>query len=381
MKLRIGVTRREYVTDLDGVNRFMFTLADGLSSLGHDVHVLSYSFRDVSRSELSAYAKNFFDFEGSIYTLTHEAATLNWPKLALTWLVAGSKLIDRLELDAVIVNGIVPLKTKAVKIAVNHGIFAGEFARAGSLRRQMYLHIARNLYKHCADICFCDSSQLQGEFKKLIGADSVVVPLPVKLQLFRSEPLHKRDSTVVHIGTRANKNAELSIRSIEILTEKMNVDAKLVIVGSSTPYVEELMSRYKHLVPKHLEFLGPRPLFGPDNKTIPDLLAHSRAFVLPSKREGLPYSILEAFASGLPVVVSNAVPSEMVPEGSNGFRVHDFDPNLYAERLASLLTNDILWQNVSGNALNTSSDYDYIKIAKYYESVFKRLARAGGLNN
>ena len=373
MKLKIGITRREYINVVDGVNRFVFTLADGLSSLGHDVHVISYSFRDIQRSEMSAYIKNVFGYQGSIYTLTEEATILNWPKLALTWLVEGSKLVDRLGLDAVILSGVVPLWTKALKIAANHGIYAGDFTHKKSLRQLLFLQVARNLYKHSVDLCFCCSSQLQREITELIGVGSVLVPLPVNLQLFRSEPVHRRDSTVVHVGTRINKNAELSVRSIEILTQKMNVDAKLVIVGSSTPYIEKLMSRYKHLVPKHLEFVGPYPLFSPDKKTIPDILAHSRAFILPSKHEGLPYSVLEAFASGLPVVVSNAVPSDMVLDGFNGFRVGDFDPNLFAQKLAILFTNDILWTKISKNALKTSRSYDHIKIAKYYETALKRL--------
>jgi glycosyltransferase involved in cell wall biosynthesis len=373
MKLRIAVTRREYINDLDGVNRFVFTLADGLNSLGHDVTVLSYSFRDIPRSEISACLKDFFGFRGNVYTLTHEAETVNWSKMALTWFLTGSRLLNQLDLDAVIVNGIVPLRTKAVKIAVNHGILTGEYARAGSTRRYLYLQIARNLYKHYADISFCDSPQLQGEFSKLIKTDSITVPLPVKLSLFRSEPVRQRDSTVLHIGTRPDKNAELSIRAIDILTGRMNVDAKLVILGSKTPYIEELMSRYKHLIPRHLDFVGPRGLFSSDNETIQDLLAHARALVLPSKHEVLPYSVLEAFASGLPVVVSTAVPEEMVSDGSNGFRVSGFNPDLYAKRLASLLADDTLWQSVSRNALNTASDYSHIKIAKIYESVLRRL--------
>ena len=76
MKLKIGITRREYINVVDGVNRFVFTLADGLSSLGHDVHVISYSFRDIQRSEMSAYIKNVFGYQGSIYTLTEEATIL-----------------------------------------------------------------------------------------------------------------------------------------------------------------------------------------------------------------------------------------------------------------------------------------------------------------
>jgi len=376
MKLRIAVTRRAYITSLDGVNRFVFTLAEGLSSLGHDVHVLSYSFRDVSRSEIGVYVKNLFDFEGKIHTLTDVPEAEIWPKIALTWLLKGSKFLNKLDLDAIIVNGMIPLRTEAAKIAVSHGhihrsLFTGHIHRnlfTGKIPLQVYLQIARYLYKHYTNVSVCPSSQLGRELKKFIGVDSVIIPLPIRLHLFKSEPLHKRDSLIVHIGTRPTKNIELSIKSTEIIVRKMNVNAKLIVVGSKNTYVEKLMLKYKHLIPRHLNFM-----FYVDDTTLRDLLAHARVLVLPSVHESFGYVVLEAFASGLPVVVSDAVPSEVVVDGYNGFRVYGFDAGLYAVRLASLLTDDSLWRNVSRNAMKTASNYSHIKIAKDYECVVERL--------
>jgi len=358
------------MTNLDGINRFIFTLADGLSSLGHDVHVLSYSFHDISRSEISTYVKDFFDFEGKVHTLTEVPEAEKWPKIALTWLLKGSNLLNKLDLDAIIVNGIIPLRTKAAKIAVNHGRIHS-FQRnlfKGKMPVRAYLQIAKYLYRHYANVSVCSSSQLGREFKKFIGMDSIIIPLPIKLHLFKSEPLNQRDSLVVQIGARPTKNVELSIKSIEVIVRKMNVNAKLIIAGSKSRYAEKLMLKYKHLIPRYLNFI-----FNADISTLRDLLAHARVLVLPSRYEAFPYAVLEAFASGLPVVVSDAVPSEAVLDGYNGFRVHSFDPDLYAARLAGLLTNDSLWRNVSRNALRTASNYSHIKIAKNYECIVKQL--------
>jgi len=96
--------------------------------------------------------------------------------------------------------------------------------------------------------------------------------------------------------------------------------------------------------------------------------------ILPSKYEAFSYVVLEAFGSGLPVVVSDAVPYEVVLDGYNGFRVHNFEPNEYATRLASLLTDDGVWREISRNALKTANDYSHIKIAKDYENIIARLA-------
>jgi len=44
--------RREYITHLDGVNRFLALLAEGLKRLGHEVEIFSWCYRDVDRGRL-----------------------------------------------------------------------------------------------------------------------------------------------------------------------------------------------------------------------------------------------------------------------------------------------------------------------------------------
>lgn len=73
---------------------------------------------------------------------------------------------------------------------------------------------------------------------------------------------------------------------------------------------------------------------------IPDLLASSHIVCLPSYREGLPKSILEALASGRPVVTTN-VPGcrQTVCSGYNGFLVEPHDVDSLAASLLRLINN------------------------------------------
>ncbi|MGB9959773.1 MAG: glycosyltransferase family 4 protein [Candidatus Bathyarchaeales archaeon] len=366
MVLKIGITRREYVTNLDGVNRFLFTLADGLSVLGHEVYVISHSFRGCPYSELFRYLKNYFDIERNykIYMLSPSGGSESWPKIALSWFLNGSRLINQLDLDVVIVNGVVPLNTKSIKIAVCHGFQAGIFPKLRGLKRQLYFRFVKYIYRYNTDAVICVSPQLKKEFRELIGIDSLGVPLPLKCHLFNGN--RERNNLIIHIGTRPGKNVEISIKTLKILVEKMHVNAKLVIIGPWNMYIEGLASKYRKMIPEHLSFV-----FEGDPPTVRKFLAEGKVLILPSRYEAFSYVVLEAFASGLPVVVSKAIPEELVVDGFNGFRVSSFEPKDYAAKLSALFESVDLWEEMSRAARVTAEKYSYINIAKQYETIIR----------
>jgi glycosyltransferase involved in cell wall biosynthesis len=75
-----------------------------------------------------------------------------------------------------------------------------------------------------------------------------------------------------------------------------------------------------------------------ERKDIPEILAASDAFVLSSRWEGLPYTIIEAMIAELPVVATRVggVP-ELVEDGVTGFLVPPGDTGALAEALQNIL--------------------------------------------
>jgi glycosyltransferase involved in cell wall biosynthesis len=78
-------------------------------------------------------------------------------------------------------------------------------------------------------------------------------------------------------------------------------------------------------------------------------------------------------ACGTPVVVSNAVPEEVVINNFNGIRVNSFNPEDYANALEKLLADEELWLKLSRNGLEFIKRFDYIEIAKRYVSIISEL--------
>jgi glycosyltransferase involved in cell wall biosynthesis len=96
---------------------------------------------------------------------------------------------------------------------------------------------------------------------------------------------------------------------------------------------EELVAHTNTLgIQNHVHFLGNR-------KEIPELLAGSDYFVLPSLWEGLPLALIEAMASGLPIVATNVSGSKQVMiDGQTGLLVPPGDSHELALALRQLIS-------------------------------------------
>jgi glycosyltransferase involved in cell wall biosynthesis len=103
-------------------------------------------------------------------------------------------------------------------------------------------------------------------------------------------------------------------------------------------------------------------------------LKRSKVLILPSRSEGLSTAMLEAMACGcVPVASDVGNNSEAAHHGINSFLVKDYgDINEYSKCVLQLLTNTLLWQELSGNAINTIiNEYSPKAQAKILLDVFK----------
>ena len=76
---------------------------------------------------------------------------------------------------------------------------------------------------------------------------------------------------------------------------------------------------------------------------VPELMAAADIFVLPSRFEGLPMSVIEAMLTGIPVVATNVRgPAEQVVPEATGLLVPSGDSSALAAALARLVVDKAL---------------------------------------
>jgi len=110
-----------------------------------------------------------------------------------------------------------------------------------------------------------------------------------------------------------------------------------------------------------------------DLATLRNLYKCALAFVLPSRIDSFPLTVIEAMSQGVPVVItSNVGTSEIIEPYKSGLVVKVGDVNDLVEKLDLIITNHELSSNIGENARKLVSTLrwemvllDYIKLFKY----------------
>jgi len=126
------------------------------------------------------------------------------------------------------------------------------------------------------------------------------------------------------------------LRAIEILV-RCGVDAHAVLVGAGREF-----DRNRLLVEKSRELTG-RVTFVGASEAIPEALNTMDVFALPSISEGMSNTLLEAMASGLPVVATRVGGTpEVIEDGRSGWLFNPGDAEGLAEHLLRLASQERL---------------------------------------
>lgn len=152
----------------------------------------------------------------------------------------------------------------------------------------------------------------------------------------------------------------------EQLPNALRKSYPLVLAGGSGWRNEEIMLRIQQLVEKkevkYVNYIS--------NEELPVLLSGCLSFVFPAVYEGFGLPVLEAMASGVPVLCRQGTSMAEFAQGS--VLLHENNTESLAHQLAALIENAELRQAYAAKGLTRSADFSWEKCAQQTVDVYKR---------
>lgn len=171
---------------------------------------------------------------------------------------------------------------------------------------------------------------------------------------YRSEDLRAshglQDKKIVLFVSRLVKEKELDtlIRTYRLFEEKRS-DVAFMITGDG-PFKKYMQKRMPHAI-----FTGKQT-----KEDLARLYATADVFMFPSTTETFGNVVLEAMASGLPVVAAAAGgPKGIVKRSEAGFAVAPKDESAFYEKISQIIDDPALYQQFSKNAVQYAQDQSW----------------------
>lgn len=187
---------------------------------------------------------------------------------------------------------------------------------------------------------------------------------------------HKGTFKLVHIANSISGDAKGHTTVINVIRrlQGLNVDAKVFFIGdgpSKDAFEQESMSCG---VGKQVEFVG----IIKNKEDIRDMLLNADMYIFPSKYEGLPRSVLEAMAVGLPCIASDVGGIPELLDSNWLFKPED-DIGM-AKLIVYLINNPKLLNQMSFDNINKARLYSH-SVLQERRNVFYRKLRILVINN
>jgi glycosyltransferase involved in cell wall biosynthesis len=222
--------------------------------------------------------------------------------------------------------------------------------------------------------CFADAvftSSPRGyayvEDRYWVRGDHLMLPNYIETDVFRPIDVDTRPDSLCFVGRLAPQK---NLRSL--LTALGATPYRLTVVGDGG--LRDDLDLLADEVGADVTFVGRVP-----NHDLPALLNEHEAFVLPSKFEGMPKTLLEAMSCGLAVVGTDVQGiNEVVTHEEDGL-LCETDPGSIRAAIERVMTDAALRETLGTNARRTiETEYSLDTIAGREAALYGRLVRGAG---
>lgn len=207
-----------------------------------------------------------------------------------------------------------------------------------------------------------------------------IIPNGIKMERFVNANLDDRGKSgpiVLYVGRISeDKGIECLLRAApSVLRQFPNTE--FLIVGEDYGYLNNLKSLVNSLgIEKSVIFTGRLT-----NRRLVDVYRSADVFVLPSELEAFGIVVIEAMASGVPIIVSNCGGMKnIVEDGMNGLIFDVGDARQLADKIRLLISDEELRSRLAENGRETVRErYTIEKVVDTLERLYEKTLNSASL--
>lgn len=270
------------------------------------------------------------------------------------------------------------IRCRAVKVVESHEARIFTMSDQGLQRSwlsQLYMRYYRSRYfrnvERQTDVVVTLTTGDAHEWRRVKRVE--VIPNFTMMPKADAGCLFERTKRVIAVGRLEWQKGFDRLIDIWAMVAPRHPDWHLDIFGSGT--LEEMLKQQIH----HAG-LDDTIAIHPFSTNIREEYLKSSILAMTSRFEGFSLVLLEAMQNGVPIVAFDCPfgPSDVIVEDTSGYLVPDGNMSLYANRLDYLLSDAVLRQQMSQNALDIVRKYDVKSVMQRWRELFESFDKTMG---
>ena len=325
-----------YLHGFGGAEKQIVMLANAMAERGHDVTLISICADN-----------NCYDLSDKVKYIFLPDRKTNVLRIITRYYDIRKKLAE-LKPDATISFWFQSAyMTALMKKSITGKVIYAERGDPGDKEYSGLLGVMRSLTLPLIEGFVFQSKGAQSYFSDSVQNRSTVIPNPVFVKDEDYPAVNERRKAVVTVGRlHPQKNQKLLIDAFSLITDQLP-EYTLEIYGDG---------KLKGELQKRIDDLGlhNRAFLKGTSKEIHKLIYDASLFVLSSDYEGLPNTLLEAMALGIPCISTDCKPGgarEIIDDGIDGIIVDRGNQKELAEQILHVINNEAYSKRLSKNAI------------------------------
>ena len=243
------------------------------------------------------------------------------------------------------------------------------FPFIGTLTHRALVSYLNRFYRHCEYITCPTESIKKNLIKTQIKVPLHVISNGISLKKFTPHVHAQSEKPIVlYVGrVDQDKNLQVILDSIPAVTAETN--AQYYIVGGGNRLLSIKRWVRLHGLENKVTFTGK---IGHDSAQLRKLYSDAAVVLAPCLIETQSITTLEALASGIPVVASDAgALPELVRHGENGYLVPPSEPEKFSEYIIKLVQDPILRQRMGAAGRLVAEKHDFQKVVDKLVTIYE----------